>query len=493
MLVMSMVMIFSAGAQIVAPRTVPVFNGNQFGIIPSTAAAMGGVSIALDDSIGDAFTNPAKTARLRGALFAAPFSHSLSGNRGGGKTIPLGGSGTIGDWTFASIYATQELNRAGPMRFSQFTSDRTSNNQYFSLSAARKLAGGISLGVSGSFAALGAVDGVDLLYSGSDRINQLGSSSDIRVGITKEIAPKKNIEFLVVHARSEMTHRVHFPARTNWTPAATPGAPPQQQTMPARDEVNDDRTHIWGAHAEYSQSLGTEGWTIGWLATANRLTHPHIPTYILQNVPTFPRDPGFSNAYNVGVGIGKTRVDADGAVTKFGVDLILEPITSSTWADAARDTAITGGGTIEAGEKTVENAFRFSNQLLRVGFANEFRTQKDSGGYFGFQIGLSHYGINYHLEQQNNVTKSFRTQNEHWTEWTPTFGLSYRSREMSVHYDYTHTCSTECVGWGGDKVLVASPAAADASQTIIVAPNAPLTFSPGSASSHKFWISVPVR
>jgi hypothetical protein len=487
----------SLEAQIVAPRTVPVFNGNQFGIIPSTAASMGGVSIALDDSIGDAFTNPAKAARLKGMLFAAPFSHSLSSDRGGGKTIPLGGVGTLGEWTFATVYATQEINRAGPMRFSQFTSDRTANNQYFSLSAARKLPGDLSLGVSGSFAALGAVDGVDLLYSGSDRINQLGSSSDIRVGLTKEIAPKKQFEFLVVHSRSEMTHKVHFPARTIWSPATTPGAPPQQRTTPARDEVNDDRTHILGAHAEYTQPLGTQGWTIGWLATANRLTHPHIPTYVLENVPTVPRDPGHSNAFNLGVGIGKTRVDTDGAVTTFGVDLILEPISSSTWGEALNDTAVVGGGTIKAGQKTVENAFAFHNQMLRVGFANEFRTSRDSGGFLGFQVGLARYGINYRLEQQNNITKSFRTQDEHWTEWTPTFGLSYRSREMAVHYNYSRTCSSECVsfGFGGDKVQVASPNSGsfETASTIIVAPNSPLTFASGSATSHKFWISIPVR
>ncbi|HLA90521.1 MAG TPA: hypothetical protein VJL28_08835, partial [Gemmatimonadaceae bacterium] len=44
-------------AQLVTPKTVPVHNAQQFDVFPSANAAMGGVSIALDDSLLDAFVN----------------------------------------------------------------------------------------------------------------------------------------------------------------------------------------------------------------------------------------------------------------------------------------------------------------------------------------------------------------------------------------------------------------------------------------------------
>ena len=54
-----------AHAQLVTPKTVPVFQGGQFDILPSARAGMGGISIALDDSLADPYVNPAKATRLR--------------------------------------------------------------------------------------------------------------------------------------------------------------------------------------------------------------------------------------------------------------------------------------------------------------------------------------------------------------------------------------------------------------------------------------------
>jgi len=466
-------------AQLVTPKTVPVFQNQQFDILPSATAGMAGISIAVDDSLADPFVNPAKATRLRaGTFFAAPFRHSISGSRGGGRTLPVGGAASFGEWAAAGVFALQQIDRAGPMSFSQIISDRTASNQYLSLSLARRVGNGVSIGASGTFAALGAVDGVDLLYGGSDRIRQSGSSSDIRIGLTKEFAPHKTLELMVLQNRYQNTHDVHF-GGSRWDPMLA------RPIVIDRSERNEDRTSIVGAHVEYTQPVGTEGWRIGWLGTVNRLSHPKIPNYVLQSIP---RDPGTTLAFNAGVGLSRVF----GAST-FGIDLIHEPMASETWADAAHDTAVVGGGTIKAGGKTVENSFRFANTMVRVGFGYDLPVAKDSSSMFGFQFGLGVYSINYRLGQTNNVQKSFREQKENWMEWTPTLGFAFRTRSLQLRYNYTTTCAvSECFSMG-DRVTVASPTSSSTTGGVIAAPSSALTFNGGTVSAHKFWVSVPIR
>ena len=54
----------STQGQLITPKTVPIHQGEQFGIYPSQWPSMGGVSIALADTIGDPWGNPAKATRL---------------------------------------------------------------------------------------------------------------------------------------------------------------------------------------------------------------------------------------------------------------------------------------------------------------------------------------------------------------------------------------------------------------------------------------------
>jgi hypothetical protein len=78
------------------------------------------------------------------------------------------------------------------------------------------------------------------------------------------------------------------------------------------------------AHGEngFTFPVGANGWRVGGLFTANRLSHPKIPNYVLQNIP---RDPGDTYGYNLGVGAGRL----DGPTTLF-VDIIIEPMRSET-------------------------------------------------------------------------------------------------------------------------------------------------------------------
>jgi hypothetical protein len=81
-------------------------------------------------------------------------------------------------------------------------------------------------------------------------------------------------------------------------------------------------------------------------------------------------------------------------------------------------------------------------------------------------------------------------------EWTPTIGLSYRTGSMQLRYNYSKSCArSEClvIGLGGgDRVTVASPTMASTGG-VIAAPSSPLTFDGVTASSHKFWVSFPIR
>src|SRR6267142_7104677 len=79
-----------AVAQLIPIKTLPIAQGDQFQIFPSDNLGLGGVSIALPDLLGDPFTNPATTARLRGSrFFSAPTVYSLSDNAGGGRSLPF--------------------------------------------------------------------------------------------------------------------------------------------------------------------------------------------------------------------------------------------------------------------------------------------------------------------------------------------------------------------------------------------------------------------
>ena len=471
-----------AAAQVVTPKSVPVHQSDQFDILPTSRGGMAGLGIAVDDTLLDPFANPAKVTRHRtGAFFALPFFHSVSGGRGGGRTVPVGGFFASGAWSGAATVALQQLNRAN-VGFGTPISERSATNQYVDAVLGRRLGNGVSVGASAYWAGLGAIDGVDLLYAGSDTIRQDGSLADLRLGLTKEWEGNRVLEFVVVHSRTSMVHDVHTTTfgfdstRRFWGP---------QRSVWAR---NDDKTHIWGLHTEYVRPMGAEGWRIGWLATANRISHPKIPNYQLMNIP---RDPGFTNSFNAGVGFAK-QVRG----TTVGVDVIYEPIFSNTWADAAGDTAKVGGGTIPAGGKTVENTFRFANSKLRLGFGREHRHKRDSSVVSGFQFGLAVGAINYRLTQRNNVLGTNRVQDENWMEWTPTFGWHYSSRDFEFFYTMRISCfsGSECVALPlprGDDVSVSAPTPDGGG--IIAAPSSPLTFDGGRSLMHRLTFRIPIR
>ncbi|MEP7347351.1 MAG: hypothetical protein ABI877_18920 [Gemmatimonadaceae bacterium] len=473
-------------AQTISPRTVPVLMSQQFEILPSDRAAMGGVSIALDDALLDPFVNPAKAMRVKaGMVSVAPFFHSMSDSRGGGRTLPLSGVATAGKWAFGGLFALQQLDRA-QLAWNAPLSERTASNQYVTGILARELGRGFAAGVSAYVANLEAEQGVDQLYFGSDRIQQNGSAADVRVGLTREWGKGRNFEAILLRSKFDMTHDVHWAGFTRWSP------PDIRTPVAERNEHNRDHTTTWGAHTEYSMPVGTEGWKFGWLATVNRLSHPKIPDYRIFDVATVPRDPGHTWAYNAGIGMSRALRDAT-----FGFDVVMEPMYSTTWAEAARDTVTARGTTIPKGGHTVDNTFRFSNALMRFGFEH-MAPPTDSATRVGFQFGLGVYSIRYRLGQTDLVRDSSRVQNEHWMEWTPTVGFKVRGSGYEIRYALSvtcgpgGTCAPSClIGCGGD--VTATPPSAPGDGGVIAAPTAALRLEGGRVTTQRLTISLRIR
>lgn len=493
----------SASAQLITIKTVPIAQGDQFDLFPSHNGAMGGVSIALADSLRDPFVNPGKGSRIGMArLFSAPSLYGISRGAGGGRTLPLAMLAKSGLWYGGLSLALQEVDASrAPQSDGGFVAQplvrplpsvpgvervpprlEAYGNQYALAMLGRTLPGSqLSLGGSVLWSRLQGVDGVDLLYAGSTGLRQFGHAVDLRVGALKEWAGQQSLEVVVLHNRFRMTHDVAY-LDSFWDPGT------QQFAQRVRLDHHQDQTNTWGLHLEYERPLAASGWRVGWLATVNRMSHPKLPEYELVSVPVIPRDPGYSSAFNVGIGLSKARGPAT-----FAIDAIYEPIWTYTWADAAAPVGTATGGMIPVGGKTVENHFRFSNGLLRLGVGRDVELGP-FGKALGLQLGLVLHSVHYWLAQHDNVQNLGRTLEEGWLEWTPTWGLSLRFPDIEIRYRGRATNGTGRPGVQPDgcAVCVAAPDAL-AGGNILVAPTGPLTLQKVTTTTHQVSLSLPIR
>jgi hypothetical protein len=406
-----------AEAQVIRVKTLPIAEGEQFTFMPS--GGMAGVSIALADSLLDPFTNPAKGGRSRGTqYFGAPSFYSVSANSGAGTTFPLGATVQRGSLFGAFAAAYQQLHRPAPANdfavFRSFVpaddvtccptqrqarSDR--NNYTYAMLGHRFDSARVSIAASALWSGLAAVEGVDQFYEQSDWLRQKGEALDMRLGVLKEWAGGQSLEAVVVRNRFGHSHDVGF-TDLFWDPAQ------RRPIGQPRTEQNAERTHNWGVHVEYERPIADSGWRVGALMTANRISHLRIPGYEAFNgLGTAGR----SNAFNLGVGLGRSH-----GLVDFGVDAIYEPIRSQTWiADS------------------VDNRFRYSNIRLRGGIGRTF-TMTDPGTSLRVQLGAELYSVHYVMNQQDRVNNAASVRRETWLERSRTAGMSFRIPGAEVHY-----------------------------------------------------------
>lgn len=492
----------TAAAQVISIKTVPLAQPDQFQIFPSRALSMGGVSLALPDTLYDLSTNPATGGRLhRGQFFSAPFLYSLSQSTGSGRTLPLGAATRFGSWFGGVSLALQQVDMPGqgtpvPVPLVGLRTQNVvptqqvvqrgaprGNEMAFALLGKKIPGSGLSVGASALWARLTAVDGVDFLYSGSSSVVQSGHVLDVRVGLLNEWPDGRSLEALVVRNDYAMTHNVTF-QDFFWDPAS------QFIVMRPRLEENLDRTNTWGVHLAYQQPLAQTGWRIGGIATGNRLFHPDIPTYDMTTVGVqwIPWDPGDSWAYNLGVGLSRSS-----GGTTLGVDAIYEPIWTHTWGEAHAATVTALNDTIPVGGRTVDNYFTFSNAHLRLGFAQDMPFgEPGARKAFGVQGGLAVHSIIYHLAQYDVILARGRNQDESWVEWTPTWGFSLRFPELELRYQGRVTHGTGRPGVTARPVRGLTLDSPTSAGSIVAAPDGPLTLGEVSVTSHIISISVPL-
>jgi hypothetical protein len=317
------------------------------------------------------------------------------------------------------------------------------------------------------------MEGVSLLYAGSDRIRQSGTLSDLRLGLEKTWERGSMLEILLLKSRLRMRHDVSY---LNWF--WTPGSPEwnEQGQWTRTDVENLDHTDTWGVHLAYHRPLKTPGWQLAWSLTGNWKDSPKIPNYEIQNIP---RDPGKTRAFGAGVGVSRIR-----GPLQLAMEAFLEPIHSDTWSVAEAQIVTGDARTIQEGEKVVENEFEFTNALVRVGGAWE----RD---WAQLKAGLQVRSISYELDQFDRVQNQSRTQEESWMEWTPSLGISIRLAEASLSYTLLFTTGTglPSVVWAPGALL---DPALDSSASFLVAPSGPLSLQEVRVTSHQLSITIPM-
>ncbi len=471
-------------AQLIPLRTVPVASGDQFRLLPSQTMGMGGVSYAVDDTLGDPWSQPAKGGRATTAFIGSPTFYLISEQRGAGRSFPVAGLFAGGPWFGGASLALQQVENSdggeifftepaldiccfgccGPTRTLAETFGR---NLYVSGYVGRRLGDGPwSVGLGFSAASLDAMDGVDLLYAGADRIEQSGTIADVRLGAVRD-EDRDRLSLLFAHNRVSMEHDVTF---TDWRWDDGLQVPITERRL----EANEDKTRTWAAQVAWDHDLETEGWRVGVSGAVNRKTHPKIPNYSIQNIP---RDPGDTWAYELGLGFSVAE-DA----TTFALDVALQPIWSTTWQEADSSDVTASGGRLSVGDRSIENDFFFTNVLMRSGLSHTFDN-------LTFQAGVEVRSYDYQLEQVNWVEQTVRDQDESWIEWSPTFGALLSLPALDFRYGLRVTTGTGRPG----TVAVFAVSPETLSSDVLLAPEGPLTLQEARVVTHQLSVTLPVR
>ena len=421
-----------AAAQIVPIKTLPLAQGDQFVIFPSNNLGMAGVAIALADTLFDPFRNPAAGVRVGAMrLLTSPTAYGTSQGAGAGRTLPFAALGGSRSWFGGLGVALQQVDAVqsapgvfNPVPLAQSFAAlsppaQSHGNEYAFASLGKVLARShVALGASVAWSGLRDVDGVELLYPQSVRVDQSGHTMDVRLGLVKDWPGERSVEALLLRQGNALAHDVTYLDQV-WDPTL------QQTVQQLRVERNRDRSATWGADVRYRRPLAASGWKIGGLLTVNRVTNDQVPDY---DVLGLPQGAGRSTAADVGVGFSRTQGPAT-----FGIDALYEPIVSAMWSLATAPAVTASGDTLAPGARTLDNRYRFSNAVLRMGVGRT-AALPGVGKVAGFQLGLALRAVHYRLTQQDYVQATTQHMSQSWLEWTPTWGLSLRFPELELRY-----------------------------------------------------------
>ncbi|MFW6200048.1 MAG: hypothetical protein ACOC8K_05700 [Gemmatimonadota bacterium] len=209
----------------------------------------------------------------------------------------------------------------------------------------------------------------------------------------------------------------------------------------------------------------------------NYKDHPKIPDYDLVNIP---RDPGTTWVWNLGFGVG--RSDSEGSC---GIDLVFEPIRTETRAVADELIQRPDGGVLLPGDRTVENDFDFGNARVRMGGSRQV-------GPFEPEVGLQVHSVFCDLVQRDRIEGTTRFQEEHWFEWSPTWGARVDLERLEVSYQGRFATGTGRPGVVTVPELRAGTVNQAAWVDFVPAPSGPLTLDDARVWSHRLEVRIPL-
>lgn len=462
---------FTTYAQEIEIRSVPLIGVNQTDFQPSLSRGMGNLSIAFDDPISDPFINPANASKLNGVnLFFSPTLNLWSNKEGSSISSNWGSSkytGTgVNSLPFGLFLRKDNFFAGGIITYQSYSSERSTltnwiwygnqvnnsvkkdngdNTYLFGLIGISIPEMKVSIAGSFSWSKYKALDGINLLYPGSYDINQDGWSLGFKLGLIGEISEKDQLELVIGRSIFKSSHEVLYYMPYIWSMAGG-----------YRSELNKDESNSWVIQTKYNRSINN-GWKLGAIFTLNWKEHPKIPNYSLANIP---RDPGFSTAFNLGIGFTHT-----GEKTIAGFEYIYEPISSNTWATPDELSSL------PPTFKTVENSFDFYDHIFRAGILShtEFK-------WFDYRLGAQLHFYKYDLGQVDNLRHNSRNADEHWLETSLCGGLTFKFSGFQIYYTLQIILGNGLVGTQTNNIIPLMDYASDKSASdFLIAPSGPLT------------------
>lgn len=156
-------------------------------------------------------------------------------------------------------------------------------------------------------------------------------------------------------------------------------------------------------------------------------------------------------------------------------------------ADQPVPTAL--GDTIPAGGQIIENRFRFSNVVLRLGVSRDV-TLADMKKAVGLELGLSVRSMHYRLTQSDRVAATERPFRNSWVEWAPAWGLSLRFPEFELRYRgrvVNGNGRPNAFGFFGGPLTDVAPSA------ILLPTDGALELAGVTTTTHQLSLSLPLR